>query len=169
MILPSQWNLENLHHVEVVFILLLPKSLPEIRSQTGQRMKFQWTCQYWSTRPTHGHGQEWSLFSHMLSGCPFVLPSVRPSQIFKIKQNSLPVGLWAGRVNHWWLLSRIFYSCISDFLFWGKLNWRTGNAETLLTHQVPAEKVVISFTHGVCPSVQCQRCYPKNKRTRYAK
>ena len=67
----------------------------------------------WSTRPTTVPALVITIFTQSVrqSVRTSVLPSVRPyirSKTSKSSDNHCRPGLWAGRVDHWWLLSCIF-------------------------------------------------------------
>ena len=65
-------------------------------NSTWRKLNLGWNSydivrSYWSTRPTHSHSRQWSLFSHVVS----VRPSVRLFLFFKSLQK-----------NYWWVWPR---------------------------------------------------------------
>ena len=90
--------------------------------------------QYWSTRPTTVPAGSDHYFH---TECPSVRPKTSKSSYNHCRQ-----GLWAGRVDHWWLLScfYLFYSLgLSDFSSYITFHWlkwkQVGKYSKYLKHE----------------------------------
>ena len=81
------------------------------------------TCFNWSTRPTTAPAGSDHYF-HTLC------PSAR-SKTSKSSDNHYRPGLWAGRVDHWWLLSCNFYLLLNISIIYHE------HSELKMTHQGP--------------------------------